>query len=101
MRVAFVLLLAVHGLIHLAGFVEGFRLSDVEALGLSIGRAAGVLWLLAALGFLASAVMFPAAPARVDATWKMPQGDFVYGEFNLDKIECVGGALAAFGSSGG
>jgi hypothetical protein len=64
MRVAFVLVLAVHGLIHLAGFVQGFGLADVEALRLSIGRTAGVLWLLAALGFLASAVMFSAAPAR-------------------------------------
>ena len=24
--------------------------------------------------------------ARGDATWKMPEGDFVYGEFNLDEI---------------
>jgi len=34
-------------------------------------------------------------PARGDATWKTPKGDFVYGEFNLDEIEYIPAAASA------
>ena len=64
MRIAFALLLGVHGLIHLAGFAKGFGFAEVAALKLPIGRTAGVLWLVAAIGFLASAFMLHAAPTR-------------------------------------
>jgi len=32
-------------------------------------------------------------PTRGDATWKTPQGDFVYGEFNLETVEYVPAAV--------
>jgi hypothetical protein len=64
MRIAFTLLLGIHGLIHLAGFAKGFGFAEVAALKLPLGRPAGVLWLVAAIGFLASAVMIHAAPTR-------------------------------------
>ena len=37
-------------------------------------------------------------PGRGDATWKTPQGDFVYGEFNLDAIEYFPPAARPSGS---
>jgi len=61
---ALALLLAAHGAIHLLGFVKGFGLAPVAALKLPISRPAGGLWLLAALLFLAAAVLLYAAPGR-------------------------------------
>lgn len=68
MRLAFVVLLALHGIIHLAGFAKGFGLAEVSGLRLPVGRLAGALWLVAALGLLASATAFLVAP---DAWWRV------------------------------
>jgi len=59
---ALALLLAVHGLIHLLGFVKGFGLAPVAELARPVSRAAGALWLLAAVGFLAAAALLYLAP---------------------------------------
>lgn len=64
MRIAFAILLTLHGAVHGLGFVKGFGLAEVAALKLPIGRTAGLLWLVAALGFLTSAAMFHATPTR-------------------------------------
>jgi hypothetical protein len=64
LRIAFALLHVLHGAIHLLGFAKGFGLSDVAALRLPIGRIAGSFWLLAAIGFAASATLLFAAPAH-------------------------------------
>jgi hypothetical protein len=58
------LLLAVHGAIHLLGFVKGFELAPVIPLKQPISRATGALWLLAALLLFASAALLHAAPGR-------------------------------------
>jgi hypothetical protein len=57
MRLALLILLIVHGLIHLLGFVRGFQLAEVAQLRGDVGRLAGTLWLLAGTGFVAAAVM--------------------------------------------
>lgn len=62
MRIAFFVLLLVHGLIHLLGFAKGFGLAEVEALRLPISRAQGVGWLIAALLLVAGAGLWLAAP---------------------------------------
>ncbi|WP_209332555.1 DUF6544 family protein [Lunatimonas salinarum] len=49
MRILFCVLLFVHGLIHLLGFVKGFGLKEVKELTMSVSRPMGLLWLLAAL----------------------------------------------------
>ena len=64
MRIVLALLMALHGAAHLAGFAESWQLSTTETtpykttvmsgrvdLGATGIRAAGVLWLLAALAF--------------------------------------------------
>jgi hypothetical protein len=55
MTIAFVLLLVIHGLIHLMGFAKAFRYADLPALTVPIAPATGALWLLSALLFLATA----------------------------------------------
>ncbi len=56
MRVAFSILILIHGLIHIMGFVKGFDLAPMEQFKLPIGRLAGILWLIAAATMVASAV---------------------------------------------
>jgi hypothetical protein len=51
-------IIVVHGLIHLLGFVKAFGLVEIDELTQDIPRPIGVLWLLAAVLFLALAVVF-------------------------------------------
>jgi len=67
-RLAFALLLALHGAIHLLGFAKGLALAEVGTLKRPISRVGGVLWLLAAVLFLAAAALLYAAPGR----WWVP-----------------------------
>lgn len=62
MKHALALLLAVHGAIHLFGFVKGFGLAPVAALTRPVSRGAGALWLLAAAAFVAAAALLYLAP---------------------------------------
>lgn len=65
MRFAVVLLLAVHGLIHLLGFLKAWQLADVPQLtGATLftlpeplPRVAGALWLVACLALVGAAPM--------------------------------------------
>ncbi len=58
MKVAYLILIAIHGLIHLLGFVKAFNMADVSQLTTPISRPMGTLWLLAALATLVYAAMF-------------------------------------------
>jgi len=62
MKVAFTILLVVHGLLHAMGFLKAFGLAELPQLALPISRPFGVLWLLAALGTLGTAVALYAWP---------------------------------------
>lgn len=55
LRTFLVILLAAHGVIHLAGFVKAFGFAELPALTLDIGRKQGVLWGITALLFLIAA----------------------------------------------
>jgi hypothetical protein len=56
MKVLFAVFLVLHGLIHLMGAAKAFGLADLPQLTQHIGRPAGVLWLLATVLFLVTAV---------------------------------------------
>lgn len=58
MKTAFLILLTLHGFIHLLGFVKAFGLSEVKGLTQSISKAFGVIWLLAFIFFGITAFMF-------------------------------------------
>ena len=58
MRIAFFLLIIIHGLIHLFGFVKAFGLADVKQLTQTISKPFGVIWLHAFIFFLMAAIMF-------------------------------------------
>jgi hypothetical protein len=55
MSLFLIILLVLHGLIHLMGFVKAFGLADVSALTMAISKPLGLFWLLACLLFLAAA----------------------------------------------
>jgi hypothetical protein len=68
MRMVLVFMLAVHGAIHLLGFVKGFSLAEVSQLQQPISQGLGLLWLVSALLLLSGAVMVAAASGQ----WWVP-----------------------------
>jgi hypothetical protein len=67
MSTMLVLLLVAHGLIHLLGFAKAFQLADLPQLTQPISPFVGILWLAAAVMFLAAA----AALVMTPRTWWM------------------------------
>jgi hypothetical protein len=57
-KLAFIVLLLGHGLIHLLGFLKAFDLARVSELTQEISRPLGFLWLIAALLFVITAIAF-------------------------------------------
>ncbi len=57
MRTAFLVIVFLHGLLHLLGFVKGFGLKDVKELTLPISKPMGAVWLVVALLMLAYGMM--------------------------------------------
>jgi hypothetical protein len=62
MRRLFAIVLVIHGLIHLLGFAKAFRFAELPQLTQSISPLFGVLWLIASLLFLATALSLFAWP---------------------------------------
>ena len=58
MRVLLLILITVHGLLHLLGFVKAFRLAPMRQMTHPINRTNGVLWLIAALMIVTCGVLF-------------------------------------------
>lgn len=57
MKLVFAFVLAVHGLIHLMGFAKAFGYAELPQLTVPISRAAGLVWLAAAILVLATALL--------------------------------------------
>ena len=53
MRIIFLIIVILHGLIHLLGFVKGIGLKEVKELTLPISKPLGFIWLASAFIFLA------------------------------------------------
>lgn len=58
MKIAFILFVMIHGLIHLMGFVKAFGLSELKELTLPISRPWGIVWLISFVLFVLVAVLF-------------------------------------------
>src|SRR5690606_2379801 len=57
MRVAFLLIVLIHGSIHLIGFLQGFGLKEIKELTLPISRPMAIFWLAAAALFLTYGIL--------------------------------------------
>lgn len=57
MRTAFLIILFLHGIIHVLGFVKAFHLTEVAQLSRAIPKSLGILWLLCTILFLAVFVL--------------------------------------------
>ena len=58
MRIAIALILALHGLIHLMGFVKAFRPSAIARMTRPMAKPAGLIWLLTCLLLVAGGITY-------------------------------------------
>ncbi|MEO8795239.1 MAG: DUF6544 family protein [Daejeonella sp.] len=58
MRILFLVLIVIHGLIHLLGFAKAFDLGTITQLSKDISKPIGILWLTAFFLFLLTGVLF-------------------------------------------
>ena len=58
MRILFLILVILHGLIHLLGFVKAFGLKEVKELTLHISKPIGIVWLIVAALFLIFGILY-------------------------------------------
>jgi hypothetical protein len=58
MRIIFAVIIILHGLVHLLGWVKGFGLKDVKELSMPISKTMGIMWLIAAVLILMYVVLF-------------------------------------------
>lgn len=58
MRIVLIILIGIHGLIHLFGFLKAFNLSEFNAITHPISKTFGVLWLLAFLLFSITLILY-------------------------------------------
>ncbi|MBK9797900.1 MAG: hypothetical protein IPP58_15740 [Holophagaceae bacterium] len=72
-RSVFIVVLALHGLIHLMGFAKAFGHAELAQLTRPISKGMGALWLLAALLLLATS----------GAAWFWPRGWWILGALAL------------------
>lgn len=57
LKIIFSVLLIVHSLIHLLGFLKAFNLANITQIAKTISKPIGVIWLLATIFFLITAVL--------------------------------------------
>jgi len=58
MKIILCAIIAIHGLIHLPGFIKAFKLARIDQLNQPISKINGVLWLITAIIFVLAAVVF-------------------------------------------
>ena len=58
MRIAFLIVVSLHALIHLLGFLKGFEIKEIKELSLDISKPLALLWLASALLLVLYALLF-------------------------------------------
>ncbi len=58
LKIIFVFILLLHGLIHLLGFSKAFNLAEINQLTQPISKMSGILWLLASVLFITFLLLF-------------------------------------------
>jgi len=56
LKIFLLIIIFLHGLIHILGFLKAFQLAEINQLTQSITKPMGILWLIALLLFLAAAI---------------------------------------------
>lgn len=57
MKAAFIVVIVLHGLLHLMGFLKGVGLAELRQLHVEISRAGAMLWLFAAAAYLCTGAL--------------------------------------------
>lgn len=65
LKTIFTILIILHGLIHLLGFVKAFGYADITALTRDISKPMGIIWLIATVLLVITAALF----IRKNDTW--------------------------------
>lgn len=95
-RYGFGLFLALHGVIHLLGFLKSFQLMALPDLTVHINRPAGALWLLCSLVFIAAGALwaFDGAHAAVLALGAVAVSTvLILASYRDSKVGLIGNAL--------
>lgn len=58
MKILFLILVLLHGLIHLLGFVKAFGFKEIKELSLPISKPLGVVWIITAILFLVYGILY-------------------------------------------
>lgn len=58
LKIFFLIVVFIHGLIHLLGFLKAFQFAEINQLTQYISKPMGILWLIALILFLAAAIQF-------------------------------------------
>ena len=58
MKNIFTIIVIIHALIHLLGFLKAFQLAEINQLTQNISKPMGILWLIALILFLTAAIQF-------------------------------------------
>ena len=56
LKIFLLIVLFIHGMIHLLGFFKAYQLAKINQLTQNISRPMGILWLIALILFLAAAI---------------------------------------------
>lgn len=57
-RILFLILVTIHGLIHLMGFAKAFQYAEMKQLTIAISKPIGLMWLTATFLFVTTAILF-------------------------------------------
>lgn len=77
LRILFIILLVIHGLIHLMGFTKAFKIAEIEQLTQQISKPVGVLWLISTLLFIGAALLFA---IKKDGWWILATAALVFSQ---------------------
>lgn len=58
MKLVFAILILIHGIIHLIGFVKAFQLAVINPEGQSISKPMGMLWIFTTTLFLMTTILY-------------------------------------------
>lgn len=58
MRILFIIIIFIHGVLHMPGFIKAFGMAELPQLPHPISRVHGIFWAIASVLFIASAMLF-------------------------------------------